>query len=133
MPAAPPPRVIVVTAGSQVMLSAAGIRMRMSCVAVMTAVGASDTVIVIAAVETCPTVNVWFAAEESATVPGSTMEMILSSVAAVAPPAPATTSCKLLADEAAVKFMNLSPAIVTWSLPAKFEVTLMTAVLLPSS
>jgi hypothetical protein len=61
------------------------------------------------------------------------MVTVLSSVATAAPPAPATTSSRLLADETAVKFANLSPATVSTSLAAKLEVTLITAVLLPFS
>ena len=65
--------------------------------------------------------------------PPDVIAMVLSSVAAVAPPEPATTSCRLLADDAAVKFVNFSPATVTWSPPAKSDVTFSTAVLLLSS
>ena len=46
-------------------------------------------------------------------VPALVIAMVLSSVAAVAPPEPAVTSCRLLADDAAVKFVNLRPATVT--------------------
>ena len=131
MPAAPPPSETVVTVASQVMLSAAGIRMRMSWAAVIVGLELSVTVSVLAVVEPCPTVKTWFAAEERAA--SVMMVFVLSSVAAVAPPAPDRTSWRLLADEAAVKFVNLSPAIVNWSLPAKLVVTLILTVLLLSS
>ena len=133
LPAAPPPKVTEVTDVSHVIFSAAGIRMRRSWEAVMVGVAASVTVSVLATAAACPTVKVWFTAEESVLVLGAEIVMVLSSVAAVAPPEPATTSCRLLAEEIAVKFVNLSPAIVSTSPPAKFDVTFSTAVLLLSS
>jgi hypothetical protein len=47
------------------MFKAAGMRMRMSLVAVIVGVELSVTVSVLAVAAACPTVNVWFAAEES--------------------------------------------------------------------
>ena len=58
LPAAPPPSVTVVTDVSHVMFSAAGIRMRRSCAAVIVGVEASVTVIVLAVAAACPTENV---------------------------------------------------------------------------
>ena len=73
----------------------------------------------------------WFAAEDS--VATEMICMVLSSVAAVAPPAPTMTNCRLLAADTAVKLVNLSPETVTWSRAAKFVATSSTAVLLLSS
>jgi hypothetical protein len=68
------------------MFNAAGIRMRMSLVAVIVATEASVTASWLATVAPCPTVNVWFAVEES--VASAWMLMVLLSVAAVAPVRP---------------------------------------------
>ena len=113
------------------MPSVAGIRMRMSCESVMVGVELSVIVIVLAVWAACPTENVWFAAEDS--VATEMICMVLSSVAAVAPPAPTMTNCRLLAADTAVKLVNLSPETVTWSRAAKLVVTSSTAVLLLSS
>ena len=74
LPAAPPPNVTEVTDASHVMLSAAGIRMRRSCAAVIVGVEPSVTISVLAADAACPTVNVWLAAEDS--VPGEVHALI---------------------------------------------------------
>ena len=94
-----------------------------------------------------PVLTVPFAATSTVPVPWAThaltvccvptptwlvMVIVLSSIAAVVPPDPETTSCRLCA-EIAVKFVNLSPAIVNWSLPAKLVFTLILTVLLLSS
>jgi hypothetical protein len=65
LPAAPPPSVTVVTDVSQIMFNPAGIRIRRLLVAVIVAVEESVTVSVLAVAAACPTVKLWFAAEES--------------------------------------------------------------------
>ena len=59
-----PLSVTLVTDVSQTMFNAAGIRMRMSLVAVIVGVELSVTVSVLAVAAACPTEKVWFAAEE---------------------------------------------------------------------
>ena len=93
----------------------------------------SVIVSVLAVAAACPTEKAWFTTEESERALDATMATVLSSLAAVAPPDPATTNWRLFAAETAVKLVNLRPAIVTWSLAAKSDVTLSTAVLLLSS
>src|SRR5712691_8731326 len=105
------------------MLKPAGMRIRKSLAAVMLGVAASVTVIVLIAVIGSPTVKLWFAAEESV---GWLMVMVFESVAAVPPPAPERTSCRVLAAEGAVKFAKLRPATVSWSPAAKSVVTFRT-------
>jgi hypothetical protein len=51
------------------MLNPAGIRMRMSFAVVIAGVELSVTVSVLAVVEACPTVKVWFAAEDTVAGP----------------------------------------------------------------
>ena len=60
-----PPSVTAVTVGSHVMLNVAGIRIRMSLAAVIVTDDASVTVTTLAVVVACPTVKLWFAAEET--------------------------------------------------------------------
>ena len=131
LPDAVPPSVTVVTVGSHVMLNVAGIRIRMSLAAVIVTDDASVTVTTLAVVVACPTVKLWFAAEEM--VAPAAIVIVLSSVAAVAPPVPAVTSSRLSAAETAVKLVNLSPVIVSVCPAVKFDVTFNTTVLLPSS
>ena len=128
--AAPPESEAVVSAVFQIMLSVAGMRMRMSCAAVMLGVAASVIVIALMAVAACPTTNSWFAA---ATIVGCTTWIVRPSLAAVPPPDPETTSSRLSAAEGAAKLVYCSPETVTWSPPAKSVVTLRTSVFPPSS
>ena len=89
---------------------------------------ASVIVIALMVVLTAPTTNVWLAADEMV---GATMVLVLSSVAATAPPLPAVMSWRLLAGDVAVKFVNLRPETTIWSLATKPEVTLSTRSRLP--
>src|SRR6266516_655267 len=108
------------------MFYVAGIRMRMSCAAVMVGVAASVTVIAAIAVAGWPITKPWFAAD---VMVGATIWMVRLSVAAVPPPAPETTSSRLSAADGAVKLWYLSPDTTIWSFAAKLVVTLRTAVL----
>src|SRR5216117_3512697 len=63
VPPALPVIVAVVSAVFQVMLNVAGMRIRMSLVAVIVAVAASVTVTGLIAVAASPTTNTWFAAD----------------------------------------------------------------------
>ena len=130
LPAALPVSVAVVSAVFQLMLNAAGMRIRMSFAVVMVGVAASVTVIAAIAVGACATTKTWFAADASV---GATIWMVRLSRAAVPPPGPETTSCRESAAEAAVKLPYCSPETTIWSLPAKLLVTLRTSVLPPSS
>jgi hypothetical protein len=60
-----PVKVTVVTDVSHVMLNVTGIWIRMLLVAVISSVVSSVTVRLLAVVDACPTVKVWFAAEET--------------------------------------------------------------------
>ena len=90
-PAPLPESVAVVTPVFQLMLTAAGIRIRMSLAAVMLGVAASVTVIALIAVAAWPTTKTWFAADA---IVGATTWIVRLSLAFVAPPAPETTSCR---------------------------------------
>ena len=81
----------VVSAVFQLMLTAAGIRIRMSLAAVMLGVAASVTVIALIAVAAWPTTKTWFAADA---IVGATTWIVRLSLAFVPPPAPETTSCR---------------------------------------
>ena len=84
--------VAVVSAVFQVVMSVAGIRIRMSFAAVMVGVASSVTVIGLTPVGACPTTKTWFAADAS--VGGVTIWIVRLSLAFVAPAAPVTTSCR---------------------------------------
>ena len=91
MPAPLPAIVAVVSAVFQVMLNNTGMRMRMSCAAVMVGVAASVTVIGLSAAGGCPMTKTWFAADA---IVGATIWIVWLSLAAVPPPDPETTSCR---------------------------------------
>ena len=91
MPAALPVSVAAVSPVFHVMVSVAGIRIRMSFAAVMPGVAASVTVIAAIAVAPWPTTKTWFAADAMV---GCTIWIVRLSLAFVAPPAPETTSCR---------------------------------------
>ncbi len=111
LPAAPPPRVAVRSPVSHVMLKPVGMRIRRSLAAVIpVAVASSVMVSWLIAVGGSPTVKLWLAVAERL---GCPMVIVLSSVAAVAPPVPETTSSKLSAGEAAVKLAK--PNCVTFT------------------
>src|SRR6266545_3955911 len=128
---APVPVIVArVSAGFQVRFTVAGMRMRRSFAAVMVGTAASVTVIAAIAVGACATTKTWFAAD---TIVGARIWIVRLSVAAVAPPSPATTSCRLAGPEAVVKLMYCSPDTTIWLPPPKSFVTLTTSVLPPSS
>ncbi len=81
----------MVSAVFQVMFAVAGIRMRISCAAVMVGMDASVTVIGLIVVGICPTTKTWLAADA---IVGCTTWIVRLSLALVAPPAPVTTSCR---------------------------------------
>ncbi len=128
-----PPPVIwaVVSVVFQIMLTDAGMRMRMSPAAVMVGVAASVIVMALIAVAACPTRNSWSAADA---IVGCTIWIVRLSRAAVPPPGPVITSCRESAAETAVKFWYWSPdtMICCWPEP-KVPVTSRTSVLPPSS
>src|SRR5437867_3679466 len=97
-----PVTVAVVSAVFQLMLKDAGIRMRRSVAALMAGIAASVTVIALIAVGACPTTKAWLATDP---IVGARISIVRLSLAAVAPPGPATTSCRWSRTEAAVKLM----------------------------
>ncbi len=88
------------------------------------------TVAVTIAVGGSATTKLWLAADERL---GATTVIVLSSVAAVPPPAPETTNSRLSAGEAAEKLAKLRSETVSCSPAAKSLVTSSTSVWPPSS
>ena len=122
--------VAVLSAVFQVMLTEAGMRMRRSFAAVMVDTAVSVTVIALIAAGTCPTVKTWFAADA---IVGARIWIVRLSLAAVAPPTPASTSCRRSGPEAVAKLVYCSPDTMIWLPPEKSVVTSRTSVLPPSS
>ena len=83
--------VAAVRAVFQLMLNVAGMRMRISCAAVMPGVAASVTVMALIAVAACATTKSWFAADA---IVGCTIWIVRLSLAAVLPPDPEITACR---------------------------------------
>ncbi len=129
--AALPPSVAVTSLVSHAMLKPLGIRMRRSLVAVIPGAAASSVIVSwLIAVGGSATTKLWSAADERL---GCPIAIVLSSVAAVLPPAPATTSSRLSAGVAAVKLAKLRSEMVSCSPAAKSLVTSSTSVRPPSS